>query len=88
MDEALAKSASFPWACPACFKKGIAAVQRAALKPTGQRVAGAKKRKRRNSSSCRESRWRLSSCRECGWPEVKQDMRAAWLSLGRCNCAI
>ena len=43
-----AKSASFPWACPACFKKGIAAVQRGALKPTGQRAAGAKKpRKKR-----------------------------------------
>ena len=48
VDEALAKSASFPWACPACFKKGVAAVQRAALKPTGQRAAGAKKpRKKR-----------------------------------------
>ena len=47
-NEALAKSASFPWACPACFKKGVAAVQRAALKPTGQRAAGAKKpRKKR-----------------------------------------
>ena len=43
VNEALAKSASFPWACPACFKKGVAAVQRAALKPTGQRAAGAKK---------------------------------------------
>ena len=42
-NEALAKSASFPWACPACFKKGIAAVQRAVLKPMGQRAAGAKK---------------------------------------------
>ena len=48
VNEALAKSASFPWACPACFKKGVAAVQRAALKPTGQRAAGAKKpRKKR-----------------------------------------
>ena len=47
-NEALAKSASFPWVCPACFKKGIAAVQRAVLKPTGQRAAGAKKpRKKR-----------------------------------------
>ena len=47
-NEAIAKSASFPWACPTCFKKGVAAVQRAALKPTGQRAAGAKKpRKKR-----------------------------------------
>ena len=46
-DEALAKSASFPWACPACLKKGIAAVQRATLKPTGQRAAGAKKKRKR-----------------------------------------
>ena len=46
-DEALAKSASFPWACPACFKKGVAAVQRAVLKPTGQAAAGAKKRRKR-----------------------------------------
>ena len=48
VSESLAKSASFPWACPACFKKGVAAVQRAVLKPTGQRAAGAKKpRKKR-----------------------------------------
>ena len=46
-NEALAKSASFPWACPACFKKGVAAVQRAVLKPTGQRAAGAKKSRKR-----------------------------------------
>ena len=46
-NEALAKSASFPWACPACFKKGVAAVQRAVLKPTGQRAAGAKKARRK-----------------------------------------
>ena len=47
-NEALAKSASFPWACPACFKKGVGAVQRAVLKPTEQRAAGAKKpRKKR-----------------------------------------
>ena len=47
-NEALAKSVSFLWACPACFKKGVAAVQRATLKPTGQRAAGAKKpRKKR-----------------------------------------
>ena len=42
VNEALATSASFLWACPACFKKGVAAVQRAALKPMGQRAAGAK----------------------------------------------
>ena len=42
-NEALAKSASFLWACPTCFKKGVTAVQRAALKSTGQRAAGAKK---------------------------------------------
>ena len=47
-NEALAKSASFPWACPACFKKGVAAVQRAALKPTGQRAAGAKKPRKKS----------------------------------------
>ena len=48
VNEALAKSASFPWVCPACFKKGVAAFQRAALKPMGQRAAGAKKpRKKR-----------------------------------------
>ena len=40
---ALAASSSFPWACPACFKKGVAAVQRAVLKPVGQRAAGARK---------------------------------------------
>ena len=39
----LAASACFPWACPACFKKGIASVQRTVLKPTGQRPAGARK---------------------------------------------
>jgi hypothetical protein len=48
VQEALATSASFPWACPACFKKGVAAVQRAVLKPVAQRPAGAKKpRKKR-----------------------------------------
>ena len=47
VQEALAKSASSPWACPACFKKGVAAVQRAALKPTAQRAAGAKKRRKK-----------------------------------------
>jgi hypothetical protein len=39
----LAASASFPWACPVCFKKGITSVQRIVLKPTGQRAAGAKR---------------------------------------------
>ena len=46
-DEALVKSASFPWACPACFQKGVAAVQRAVLKPTAQRAAGARKPRKR-----------------------------------------
>ena len=47
--EALVESPTFPWACPACFKKGVAAIQRAILKPTGQRAAGAKrKRGKRN----------------------------------------
>ena len=40
---ALAESPSFPWACPACFKEGITAVQRAVLKPAAQRAPGAKK---------------------------------------------
>ena len=48
-NETLAKSASFPWACPACFKKGVTAVQRAALKPTGQRAAGAKKSRKKRA---------------------------------------
>ena len=43
----LATSACFPWACPACFKKGIASVQRIVLKPTGQRAAGAKRKRRK-----------------------------------------
>ena len=43
VSEALAESPSFPWACPACFLKGVKAVQRAVLKPTGQRAAGAKR---------------------------------------------
>ena len=60
VNEALAKSASFPWACPACFKKGVAAVQRVALKPTGQRAAGAKTpRSRARSSASSEQRARL-----------------------------
>ena len=43
LSSALAASACFTWACPACFKKGMGAVQRTVLKPTGQRAAGAKK---------------------------------------------
>ena len=46
---ALAESPSFPWACPTCFKKGIVAVQRAVLKPTAQRAAGAKKKRKRGN---------------------------------------
>jgi hypothetical protein len=42
---ALATSPTFLWACPACFKKGVAAVQRVVLKPTTQRAAGAKKKR-------------------------------------------
>lgn len=48
--DALAASSSFLWACPACFKKGVTAVQRVVLKPAGQRMAGVRKpRKRRRS---------------------------------------
>ena len=43
----LAASACFPWVCPACFKKGVALVQRAVLKPAGQRAAGAKRKRRK-----------------------------------------
>ena len=43
--EALVESPTFPWACQACFKKGVAAIQRAVLKPTGQRAAGAKRKR-------------------------------------------
>ena len=46
MEGPLAKSPSFPWACPACFKKGIAGVQRAVLKPTVQRSTRAKRKQR------------------------------------------
>jgi hypothetical protein len=46
-NEALASSPSFPWVCPGCFKKGLAAVQRAALRPTVQRAPGAKKPRKR-----------------------------------------
>ena len=47
LSDELAASACFPWACPACFKKGVASVQRTVLKPTGQQAAGARKRRRR-----------------------------------------
>ena len=47
VSEPLVKSSTFPWACPVCFKKGVAAVQRAVLKPTGQRAAGAKAKRKR-----------------------------------------
>ena len=51
LSSTLAASACFTWACPACFKKGVASIQRTVLKPTGQRPAGAmkaqKKRKRK-----------------------------------------
>ena len=43
--EALVESPTFPWACPMCFKKGVAAIQRAVLKPTGQCAAGAKRKR-------------------------------------------
>mmetsp|Transcript_57363 Transcript_57363/g.94858 ORF Transcript_57363/g.94858 Transcript_57363/m.94858 type:complete len:110 (+) Transcript_57363:98-427(+) len=43
LSNTLAASPCFPWACPACFKKGITSVQRIVLKPTGQLAAGAKK---------------------------------------------
>ena len=38
---------TFPWACPTCFKKGVTAIQRAVLKPTGQGAAGAKRKRRK-----------------------------------------
>ena len=38
---------TFPWACPMCFKKGVTAIQRAVLKPTGQGAAGAKRKRRK-----------------------------------------
>ena len=49
--DTLAASACFPWACPTCFKKGIVAVQRAVLKPAGQRGAGASKPRTRRKTS-------------------------------------
>ena len=47
LSDALAASACFPWACPTCFKKGVASVQRTVLKPTGQRAAGVKRKRRK-----------------------------------------
>ena len=48
----LAAAPSFPWACAACLKKGVAAIQRAVLKPTGQRAPGAKNsRKKRQKKA-------------------------------------
>ena len=47
LDESLAKSASFPWACPACWKRAAVSIQKAALKPTAQPAAGKKKRRKR-----------------------------------------
>ena len=47
LSTALAASACFPWACPSCFKKGIASIQRTVLKPAGQRPACAKKKSRK-----------------------------------------
>ena len=47
LPEPLFSSPTFPWACPACFKKGVTAIQRAVLKPTGQRPAGAKAKRKR-----------------------------------------
>ena len=46
-EEPLVTSPSFLWACPGCFKKGVAAVQKAVLKPAGQKAAGAKKKRRK-----------------------------------------
>ena len=48
LDESLAKSASFPWACPACWKKAAVSIQKVALKPTAQPAAGKKKRRKRS----------------------------------------
>lgn len=42
----LVASPTFPCACPLCFKKGIAAIQRAVLKPTAQRPPGAKNQRK------------------------------------------
>jgi hypothetical protein len=47
LSDELGAFACFPWVCPACFKKGIASVQRTVLKSTGQRAAGAKRRRRK-----------------------------------------
>ena len=48
LGESLAKSASFPWACPACWKKAAVSIQKVALKPTAQPAAGKKKRRKRS----------------------------------------
>ena len=48
LDESLAKSALFPWACPACWKRAAVSIQKAALKPTAQPAAGKKKRRKRS----------------------------------------
>ena len=48
LDESLAKSASFLWACPACWKKAAVSIQKAVLKPTAQPAAGKKKRRKRS----------------------------------------
>ena len=47
LDEPLAKSASFPWVCPACWKRAAVSIQKAVLKPTAQPAAGRKKRRKR-----------------------------------------
>ena len=47
----LASSASFPWVCPACWKKAAVAIQKAVLKPTGQRAAGAKKPRKKRANN-------------------------------------
>ena len=48
MDKTMLAAPSFLWACPACFKKGLGAAQRTALKPVAQRPAGAKKPRKNN----------------------------------------
>ena len=54
----LVSSPSFPWACPTCFNKGVAAVQRAVLKPTAQRAAGATKKRKPRGCGCGRGRGR------------------------------
>ena len=48
LNESLAMSASFPWACPACWKRAAVSIQKAVLKPTAQPAAGKKKRRKRS----------------------------------------